>query len=338
MAYYPSNQGYIGIGSQGTQKTTAATIQSFVKYITDESGPNFETLTLREGGDGQWDTTSVKTIHTQNISFSCYARPETAANLYAALLGDDTVTNVTSTPSYHTIIPKSFVVTTPEQEWLTVERMLVGTTISRVERMINVKLSAITLEAEAGQPVQMSVEGSGLNVALRTTASTPSYETDNPFSFYNGTYYINNGTSYTTTSFDIKSFNIALRAINDEELQTVALTRQDIINHRFEAEVTLGINYTDYTLYAKANYNAATTPSSSFSDGSVRIDLDYGTGINQRKLRMTIPKVRLQPINIPLNAEVATLEQTMAGMGFKQATTALVTVLAYNSITTSQPL
>jgi len=335
MAYFPSNQGYIGIGSQGTQKTTAATPQRFIKYLSDESGVTFEAETLREGCDGQWDKTSVKTKYTNNISFSCYARPIESANLLGALLGDDTPSHLSTTPFYHTIVPKAFLVTTQVQPWLTVERMLVSSTNSRVESIKGVKLSAVTLEAEAGQPVQFSVEGTGLTSQLKTTENTPTYESGNPFSFYNGVYMVN---ATSTTNFDIKSFNISLRAINDEENQTTAITRQDIINHRFEAEVTIGINYTDYQLYAKANYNASTTPSPDFSDGSLTVNLSTGSGTSQRRLQLTIPKVRLQPINIPLNAEVATLEMTMAGMGFKLASTDLVTVLCYNTVATTMPL
>ena len=333
--YFPSNQGYIGIGSQGTPKTTAVTPQIFPKYLSDESGVTFESETLREGGDGQWDKSSVKTIYTNMINFSCYARPIESANLFAALLGSDTPSSLTTTPFYHTIVPKAFAVTTPVQPWLTMERMLVSSTNSRVEQISGVKLSSIAMEAEAGQPVKLTVEGTGLSSKLITTESSPTYGSGNPFSFYSGTYMVNES---STTNFDIKSFNIALRAINDEENQTVALTRHDIINHRFEAEVTIGLNYTDYQLYAKANYNAATTPSSSFSDGNVVINLSTGTGVSQRRLQLSIPKVRLNPIQIPLNAEVATLELTMAGMGFKQATSDLVTVLSYNTVATTMPL
>jgi hypothetical protein len=333
--YFPSNQGYIGIGSQGTAKTTAVVPQNFIKYLSDESGPTFEAQTLREGGDGQYDKSSVKTIYTAPVNFSCYARPIESTNLFAALLGSDTPSNLTTTPFHHTIVPKEFAVTTPVQPWLTVERMLVSSTNSKVEQFSGVKLSAISMEAEAGQPVKLTVEGTGLYLKLITTESSPTYETGNPFSFYSGTYMVNQS---STSNFDIKSFNISLRAINDEENQTVALTRHDIINHRFEAEVTIGLNYTDYQLYAKANYNAATTPSSSFSDGNVIINLKSGTGISERRLQVSVPKVRLTPIQIPLNAEVATMELTMAGMGFKQATTALVTVLSYNTVATSMPL
>jgi hypothetical protein len=335
MAYNPSNLGYIGIGKQAL-KTTAVAPQKYFAYTSDESGTTFEAETLREAGDGQFDKTSVKTIYSPAVSFSGYARPETAANLYAALLGSDTPSSLTTTPFYHTIIPKVQTVTTPVQPWLTMHRTLVSSTNSKVERFRGVKLSAITLEAEAGQPVTMSVEGTALTAHLTTSAMTATYETGNPFSFYHGVYHVN---APSTSNFDIKSFSIALRAVNDEEIQTVAITRHDIINHRFEAEVTLGINYTDYALYQKANFGNTTTPTEDFSDGSATVILKTNAGTtSEERLQIGIPKVRLQPINIPMNAEVATLEQTMAGMGFKQATTALVTVTAYNQIATTLPL
>lgn len=116
MLYFPSNQGYIGIGSQGSQITTAVVPQRFIKYLSDESGAQFEAETLREGGDGQWDVTTVKTKYSFPISFSCYARPIESANLYAALLGADTPSHLTTTPFYHTAIPKTFAVTTIEQK------------------------------------------------------------------------------------------------------------------------------------------------------------------------------------------------------------------------------
>ena len=331
MAYFPSNQGFIGIGKQSV-KGTAVAPQRFIKYITDESTATFESETLREGGDGQWDKTSVKTIHTNSISFSCYARPSESANLYAALLGSDTKT-ITTTPFVHTIVPQAFQVTTIETPWMTMNRQLVSSTNSKTEVIKDIKLSAITLEAEAGQPVSMSVEGTGLSSILTTSTSTATYESGNPYSFYNGTYTVNG-----SGSTDIKSFNISVRAINDEENQTTAITRNDIINHRFETEVTLGINYTDYQLMAKANYTAGTTIDADFSDGAAIINLSTGTGTSIRQLKLTIPKVRLQPINIPLNAEVATIEQTMAGMAFKQDTTALITIESKIAIATTLPL
>jgi hypothetical protein len=335
MSYHPSNKGYIGIGKQAA-KGTAVAPQKYISYTSDETAPTFEAETLREGGDGQYDVTSVKTKHMHTVNFGCYARTETAANLYAALLGSDTPSHLTTSPFYHTIVPQATQCTTPVQDWLTVNKVLTCSTNSKVERIRDVKLSSITLEAEAGQPVAMSVEGSGITAHLTTSTNTATYETGNPFSFYHGVYHVN---APTTSNFDIKSFSIAIRAVNDEEIQTVGLTRQDIINHRFEVEVTLGINYTDYQLYQKANYGNTTTPTEDFSDGSATVILKTNAGTtSEERLSIGIPKVRLQPISVPLNPEVATLEQSMAGIGFKQATTALVTVTCYNQIATTLPL
>lgn len=334
--YYPSNEGYIGIASQEYQKTTVAAVTKFVAYTADETGPDIAEEVLREGGDGQYDVTSVKTLHKENVNFSLYARPEISANLYAALLGDDTPSHLTTTPFYHTIIPKSNQATTAVQKWLTVEKMLIGTTVSKVQRLQSCKISSITLTGEAGKPVSMQVEGSGLTGSLVTTAATPSYETGNPFSFYNGIYHVN---APTTSNFDIKSFSIKITAVNDEEIQTVALTRQDIINHRFNVEVTLGLDYTSYVMFAKANYGAGTSPTATYSDGSFTVSLKTNAGTtSEERLQIAVPKVRLKPHIIGLNPEPNTLEQPLSGMGFKQATTELVTVTCYNQIATTLPL
>jgi hypothetical protein len=333
--YFPSNRGYIGVGSQGAQKTTAATIAKFVKYTTEESGAEFEEEVLRQAGDGQFDVSSVKTIYRENISFSSYVTADWAAYLYSALLGSDTPSHLTTTPFYHTIVPKTHQNTTAVQKWLTVEKMLVGTTVSQVHRMTGCKFSSITISGEAGMPVTVEVEGTGITGALRTTASTPSYETVDPFSFYNGVYLIN---TPTTTNFDVKSFSIAMNAVNDEEIQTVAITRQDIINHRFNIEVTLGLNYVDYTMWKKANYGNTASPTSTYSDGSLDLKLATGSGTTEKRLQFDIPKLRLKPHIVSMNAEPNTLEQPLTGMAYKQATTDLVTVTCYTAIATTLPV
>ena len=327
-----SNQGYIGIGSQTTQKTTAVTPSQYIQYLSDDIAPEIDSEILAEGGDGKYSVSSVKTQHREKIGFSFYARPKVSAQLYAALLGNDTPSHLTTTPFYHTIIPKT---TEQVQPWLTVEKMLVSTTNSRVHRITGAKISAITLEAEAGMPVTQTVEGTGITGALRTTSNSPTYETGNPFSFYHGVYHVNQP---TTTNFDIKSFSLKISSENDEAIQTTALTRRDIINLKWAVEMTLGLVYNDYTMFAKANYNAGTTVSESFSDGSINLILKTNAGTtSERRLAINIPKVRLEAHQLPLNPAAETLEQPLSGIGLKQSTTELVTVTAYNTIATTLP-
>lgn len=337
MSYYPSNKGYIGIASQTNQKTTGQNPTFFVPYTSDEIGPEFDVEVLREGGNGKYDVKSVKTQHRENVSFGCFLYPESGAQILAALLGKDSPTHLTTTPFYHTITVKTTdLATTPQQPWLTVEKTLTTAANSGVHRVVGAKLSEVSIEAEAGMPVSMSVTGTGLTSVQKTTEVADSYETAQPFSMYHGVLALN---TPTTTNFDIKSFSVTLRAVNDESIQTESLTRRDIINHRIEAEVTLALNYTDYTLFRKANFGATTTPTEDFSDGSLDLVMTRNAGTtSEERIQINLPKVRLAPHSVNLDPSPNTLEQPLSGMAFKQATTDLVTVTCYNTIATTLPL
>jgi hypothetical protein len=181
----------------------------------------------------------------------------------------------------------------------------------------------------------MSVEGTGLTAAIRTTVATDTYETDNPFSFYNGVYNVN---AATTSNLDIKSFSIKFTAKNDEGIQTVDMTRRDIINHEFDIDVTLALAYTDLTQFKKANYGNTTTHSADYSEGSVYLNMNYGTNATRRRLQIAIPKVHLKPHTIQNDPKVKTMEQPYSGIAFKLPTTELATVTCWNGITTTLPM
>lgn len=339
MSYHPSNIGYIGYKKQAA-KGTGVNPDKFVAYTgADGIQPEFDAETLREGGDGKYDVTSVKTQHREAISFNSYMRGNVPSYLMAALMGKSTfTTTAATTPNIHTIsIKTTDLATTPMQPWLTLEKMLVGTTASRVHRITDCKLSSITFEGEAGMPINMTVEGTGLDGELRTTAQTPTYDSNDVISFFNGSYLIGDS-GYTTTNFDIKSFSVKFNAVNDEGIQTVSLTRRDIINHRFNVEVTLGLNYTDYDFFAKANYGGGTGSTASFSDGTLQLDLINGSGSSRRGLNIKIPKLRLAPHNVALDPAPNTMEQPLSGMAFKNTTSELVYVTGYNTIATSLPV
>jgi hypothetical protein len=336
MSYRPSNLGYIGLASQASAKTTAdTTCAIYVPYTSEDIGPEFDDVMLEEGGNGKYDVTAIKTQTRERVSFSTYARPKVAPYLYAALLGKDAPTHLTTTPFYHTITVKTTdLATTVMQPWLTVEKSIMETS-GAVQRIRSVKLSNVTLEGEAGQPVTMSVEGTGLSGAVVTTQQTDTYETEEPFTFYDGTFHVN---APTTTNFDIKSCSISLSAENAEAIQTVDLDRRDIINLKVTAEITIALNYTDFTIWKKANYATGTTPSSSYSDGSITLRLAQGSGATtSRVLQVAIPKVKLAPHAVNMAAAPDVLEQPLSGVALKQSTTNLVTITAYNTIATTLP-
>jgi hypothetical protein len=335
---YSSNIGYIGFGKQ-TTKGTPVVPQTFVKYLSDESGTEIDVERISEGGDGRFanSTTVVKTQHREKVSFSTYVRTDEAANLFAALLGKDTPSSLTTTPFYHTIsIATTDQPTTPLQPWLTVQKMLTSTTNSKVQRIQDVKLSSISVEGEAGQPVTMSVEGTGLDGNLITTDATPSYQTGNPLSFYHGIFQINQS---TTSNCDIKSFNLTINAENAEDIQTCNLTREDNINLRYAVDIDLTLNYKDYTEMARSNYAAGTSSTEDFSDGSVNIILNRDAATtSEDRVQINVPKVRYMAHTVNLDPAPNVLEQPLTGIGLKQATTDLVTVTVYNTIATTLPL
>jgi len=334
-SYFPSNLGFLGVASQGAQKTTAkTTMKLYIPYLSEGFAPEIEEEIFVEGGNGKYMKAAAKTKHQEKVAFSTYLRPKVSAYMFAALLGKDTVTGgAVTTPYTHTVTVKTTdLTTTPMQKWLTFDKKFNSTNLARIR---SAKISSITLEGEAGKPVKMTVEGTGLSGAIRTTVSTDTYETENPFSFYNGVYMVN---ASTTTNFDIASFNIKITAKNDEALQTVDLTRRDIINHEVQVDVTIGLKYTDLTMYKKANYGGGSAVTSDFSDGSVYLNMNYGSGASRRKFQMQIPKVHVKPHAIQLDPKVKTMEQPYSGIGFKLPTTDLVTVTCWNSLTTTLPL
>lgn len=335
MSYFPSNLGYIGVASQGAAKTTAkTTMKVYVPYLSESFTPEIEEEVFVEGGNGKYQKAAAKTRHSEKVGFSCYLRPKVSSYFFSALMGNDTVVaGAVTTPYTHTITIKTTdLATTPMQKWLTFDKKFNSTNLTRIRSS---KISSITLEGEAGAPVKMTVEGTGLTGTIRTTVATDTYETDNPYSFYNGTYMVN---ASTTTNFDISSFNIKFTAKNDEDLQTVDLTRRDIINHEFQIDVTLTLKYTDLTMYKKANYGAGTASTADWSEGSVYLNLSYGTNASRRKFQLAIPKVHLKPHTIQLDPKVKTLEQPYSGVAFKLPTTELATVTCWNSITTTLPM
>ena len=117
--------------------------------------------------------------------------------------------------------------------------------------------------------------------------------------------------------------------------------RQDIIRHSIGAEVTIGLNYTDFQEWKRANYGGSginTSPQETYNYGSVEIDLGYGTGADARQFKIEIPKIKLAPHDVSLNPAPETLGQELSGIAFKQSTTEIYTITAKCSLTTSLPI
>lgn len=346
MAYYQTNLGYMGIASR--LRTTADTTSSvFLPILEEDTNPMFDEVHLDECGQGlyQGSTKWMKTRKWVDVNFSTYLYPRSGAELTAAFMGKSTFTaSAATTVNVHTMgfIATPDQVTTPRQDWMTIEKSLAMdaalTSTAMVERFHGVKFRSMTLEGEAGQPVKITMEGRGREAEIVSTAQTDTYESNNPFMFFNGNgkYIVNLPTSaFSTVNVDIKNFNVKLNFNNDEEMQTDEFSDRTIQQQTLSAEVTVGIYFTDYWNYIHSKYGLTTSTSglltTSFyeSEGALEIDLAYGgtgavaTGMaaDLRRYKLRITKMKLQPHNLNMNNVPETMIEELSGIAMKKNTT-----------------
>ena len=114
--YSPADErSYLGFGFETTKGTGVAPTK-FVPYVEAIDFAHGQDMTqVREGGDGPYVARTVKNFYGPSHRFAVALRPDLTAAVYAALLGDDTVTGAAD-PWTHTITAD------PDVDWLTIER------------------------------------------------------------------------------------------------------------------------------------------------------------------------------------------------------------------------
>jgi len=362
MAYYQSNLGYMGIAAR--QRTTSDTTSAvFLPILEESTNPMFDEIHLDECGQGLYQGSSkwMKTRNWVDVNFSTYLYPRSGAELTAGFMGNSTFTASAATTvnihTMHLIDTTADQLTTPRQSWMTIEKSLgmdaAPTSTAMVERFMGCKFRSLTLEGEAGQPVKITMEGKGRRAEIVSTAQTDTYESNNPFMFFNG-----NGkfkvflptSAWSTTCFDIKSFTVKLNQNLDEEMQTDEFEDRTFQQQTLSAEVTVGVYFTDYWNYIHSKYGLTTSTSgymtTSFHEceGALEIDLRYGhlptTAMtsNLREYKLTINKVKMQPHELNMNMAPETMIESLSGIAMhKNTTTAIWEIQASLPYTTSMP-
>jgi len=150
MAILRTNDGYIGIAKQTAKGTPNATPDMYIKFIEESGAVNFETMDLREAGDGEFVGESIKTLHTEEFGFKFYARPENLTYILGYFLGKDTVVGA-SDPYSHTLIRL-----TNGRKWLTIRKQLDTAIIKQYD---DCKIYSIEINGEAGKPIEVTVTG-----------------------------------------------------------------------------------------------------------------------------------------------------------------------------------
>ena len=210
--------GYVGFLKQaakgtGIQSTKFAHLSGPEGIVQNQDFNEYRTMSK-----GQELDVIKKTLHRPNGTFQDFLRPSNGAYLLAMALGADAITGE-SAPYTHTLTRADVI------PWLSFERYLTA-----CERISDCKINQIVLRGEAGQPVLIDVNFIGIDSAI-VAAATASYETNDMFMFFDGTFTLDGG-----AITNISSFEITLNR-NLEVIQTVDYIADDILERGFSIDV-----------------------------------------------------------------------------------------------------
>lgn len=278
---------YFAWGKQSA-KDVEATSYTFPKHL-DGSGFDVDDdyERIREGGDGQEVGFSYRTLVKADPQLMLLARPNQAARIWAAHLGNDTIASA-AVPS----LARHTAVLSGSMPYLTCEQRSGDV----LERVSNCVVTEVDLEAEAGKPWQLTAQFlSGGTVTLREIGSvlTPARDVGKPFFYPNGSYLVDGFASYgqLLTKVSVKSTRDV-----DDGIQTTGLSREDVIPLNFSGEVDGTVKVTSRDFYRKVQYTAA---------GST-IPVDLATGaidlvqLQQAPINGSITATSMMRVQLPL--------------------------------------
>lgn len=317
---YSTHDGYLGVAKQAA-KGTAVAPSTFAKYRDKPIGPTFDMESYREGGDGRDFAYGVKTFHKHDGSFMVLARPKIIGILLHALLGADAVSGLEA-PYTHVLTPAD---TLP---WLTIETGEVKTSNLIIERIQDCKINSCKISGRAGKPVEISFDFLGIQAVKEAAAATPSYESDDPFVFYQGTYNVDSGATTLITEFDI-TINNGVAG----DIQTVEVHRDDMVALGREVLIDFKLKLADATRYANIHYGGGTAVSDDLYEGDLTIALAYGSGADERGLTIEIPKFYYSASEIPRGAEPEVIYHSCHGKAHKGASD-IATITLKNDVST----
>ncbi len=316
MAGFRSSNGYVGFTSQDDQ-TTDTTPTTFVRLSSEEAMMQTqEVIEIRSlNADRELDAI-LKTQNTMGSSFETYLRPGNGTELLAYALGSDTV--VAGTGIYtHTIIKAG------EIPWLTIERQL-----DSVERFIGCKIDQLVITGNSGQPVTINVNFLASDAEIQSSAASASYQTDEPFMFFDGTY-----THDSSTTTNINAFTITINN-NLKSIQTTDFKPNDLLEGEFDIEITFTLKFEkDDAKYADVLFGGSTALVDTLDSGDFTVNLSYGSGTTNRRIQLSIPALKHLDVEKHLDPVTKAVMQTFRSKAVKSASE-IITVTGVNTIST----
>lgn len=320
--YLKTSDGIIGIGLQTAKGSANTTPDIYIKYMEGSFNTVSEVTHLREGGDDELIGTSVKNSHKVDWSFKCLARPQVSAYLFSYFLGKDSISG-SGDPYTHDITRSA----TNERAWLTIRRK-VDTSVT--EQIVDCRIKSIEQTGEAGKAIELTISGVGLTPTIVAAEDTASYESGQPFTFYDscGNFEIENGVSTSA----ISAYSITYELAGDE-LQTDCLAFNDIPDLALNINFSATLKAVDEGIWKKANYNNGTSVSESLYTSQFTCDHTYTESTaDDRELKVVLKDIVWEPVELNPNAEPAVQEITVAGILRKPSAGEIVTVTVKNDV------
>lgn len=309
---------FIAMGMQsalGTPQTAAAKLR-FAKYLSGtDFQPMLDVVDLREGGDGLDYGYSYKRQQKVTGQIVFNARPEFLGQVLQAIPGAATWDGA-SAPAAHT-----FHTGHASFPWSTLILQHPGSSLPAL--LSDVRFTGITVEAAAGEPYKVTVPFIAIQHGASFAALTPTYASEEPFLFHHSPTYVIDGTADS----DITGFRIT-QTFGVEELQSQAITLDEIVVQNRDTDLEITRRYEDATLWKKINLGAGISPTTSVATGSFRAGVAYGSGAGLRTLDLYANLLSYRQNSLSeLDPDGKTIIETIAARALKGATHALFGIL-----------
>lgn len=309
---------YLAVGMQsalGTPQTAAAKLR-FAKYLSGtDAQAELEIVDLREGGDGLDYGYSYKKSQKAIGQIVVNARPEIAGQMLSLLPGGATH-NGASAPAQH-----NFHTGHASHPWSTVYVLHPGSTLPQM--LSDVRFTGVTIEGGSGEPVKVTFPFIAIVHGASFAALTPTYALEEPFLFQHNPTYVLDGTGDT----DISAYKIEM-GLGIEELQTQAVSLDEIVVQNRDTNVEITRRYEDATLWKKINMGGGVAATTSVATGGFRADHLYGAAAALRSLSLETPLLSYRGLKLgELDPDGKTIMETISAKALKGATHAFFAVL-----------
>lgn len=302
---------FLAVGMQsalGTPQTAAAKLR-FAKYLSGtDASAELEIVDLREGGDGLDFGFTYKKSQKAIGQLVVNARPEIAGQMLALLPGGATW-NGASAPALH-----NFHTGHASHPWSTIFVQHPGSTLPQM--MSDVRFTGFSIEGGSGEPVKITFPFIAIVHGASFAALTPSYAAEEPFLFqHNPTYAI-----ASVGATGISAYKIEM-GLGIEELQSAAVTLDEIPVMNRDTNVEITRRYEDATLWKTINMGGGVQPTTSVATGAFRADHLYGAAAALRSLSLHTQLISWRGLKLSeLDPDGKTVMETISGKALKGAT------------------